>query len=174
MTGKSPFTIHLSGTGIDAFTDWAYQNIKAHDSGADATPTGDPDGDGSNNLAEFAFGGDPLSGSNNGKVLSQFKMREISPNGTELILTVAVLADTSETFVADGNSLIGTSAAGGITYRIEGSNDLNFPNVGVGQVAPEPTTAMGEAPAGYAYRSFVLAPGGTPAKGFLRAVVVKP
>jgi autotransporter-associated beta strand protein len=171
---ESPFTINLSGTGIDAFASWAVTNITAHDSGADAGTTGDPDGDGSNNLNEFAFGGDPLSGSDNGKVFSQFKVRELDANGTELILTVAVLADTSATFVADGNSLIGLSPAGGITYRIEGSNDLNFSNVQVGQVATEATTAMNNVlPTGYVYRSFVLVPGGTPAKGFLRAVVVK-
>jgi autotransporter-associated beta strand protein len=180
-TGYSINYAYNSGTQIalvsdsaGGFDSWARTNITLKQEGADATPTGDPDGDGSNNLSEFAFGGDPLSGSDNGKVFSQFKMRDLSPNGTELVLTVAVLTDTSETFVADGNSMIGTSTTGGITYRIEGSNDLNFSNVQVGQVAAEPTTAMNNVlPAGYAYRSFVLAPGGTPAKGFLRAVVVK-
>ena len=35
---------------------------------ADATSTGDPDGDGNSNLAEYAFNGDPLAGSDNGQV----------------------------------------------------------------------------------------------------------
>jgi autotransporter-associated beta strand protein len=182
VTGYSIDYAYNGGTQIALVADiapgydiWANTNITLIDGLADATTTGDPDGDGSNNLAEYAFGGDPLSGSDNGKVFSQFKLRELSPNGTELILTVAVLTDTSATFVLDGNTLIGTSIAGGITYRIEGSNDLNFSNVQVGQVTPEPTSAMlNVLPTGYAYRSFVLAPGGTPAKGFLRAVVVKP
>ena len=163
-----------------AFGTWANTNITVKQSGADATSMGDPDGDGSNNLTEYAFGGDPLSGSDNAKVFSQFKERDISPNGKELILTVAVLADTPALeFAAEGNSLTATSTSGGITYRIEGSNNLVFPGGPEGQVSElipaEATTAMVNVlPAsGYVYRSFVLSAGGTPAKGFLRAVVTK-
>ena len=163
------------------FGTWAYTNIKLKQPTADASATGDPDGDGSNNLFEYAFGGDPLSGGDNAKVFSQFKERGTAPNGKELILTVAVLDDAPALeFVLEGNSLTAMSTSGGITYRIEGSNNLVFPGGPEGQVSElipaETTTAMMDLlPAtGYVYRSFVLSAGGAPAKGFLRAVVEKP
>jgi hypothetical protein len=63
------------------------------------------------------------------------------------------------------------SASGGITYTIEGSDNLVFPGAAVTEVSAPLT--LDPLPEGYAYRSFVLTGGGLDGKGFLRAKVVK-
>jgi hypothetical protein len=159
------------------FGTWAYTNIKLKQPTADASPTGDPDGDGSNNLTEYAFFGDPLSGSDNSKVFCQVEESKSAPRGKELILTVAV-RDDAPNFGLDGNGLTrsATSTSGAITYAIQGSDNLVFPGIEVTEVGDHSTAAM-KAPlpagTGYGYRSFVLLDGGLAGKGFLRAVVVK-
>jgi hypothetical protein len=159
------------------FGTWAYTNITARDEHADASSTGDPDGDGSNNLTEYAFSGDPLSGTDHPKVFCQVLAVD-GVGGNELVLTVAVL-DVHDNFgldVADGLSRTAPSATGGITYRIQGSDNLVFPGSGVVEVGEQATEAMHallSVGSGYEYRSFVLSAGGLEGKGFLRAVVTK-
>ena len=131
-----------------------------------------PDNDGLNNLGEFAFNGNPLSGSDNGKI---FVLNEDSDADSlkELILTVAVRSGTPA--FSGSPSPTATQAADGITYTIEGSLDLaGFPTI-VGVVTTPVITGLPPAGAGYEYRSFSLSgSNGLPGKGFLRAKVTSP
>ena len=142
--------------------------------GANKAKNLDPDNDGRNNLAEFAFNGNPLSGSDNGKVFvltedSDFDLDAIK----ELILTCAVRTGTPA--FTGSPSPSANQAADGITYSIEGSLTLSgFPTTV--NVVPTPvTTGLPSAGAGYEYRSFSLdGSNGLTGKGFLRAKVTSP
>jgi len=67
ISGASPFAGTVSGLTLTQtlsaapFDVWAQTNIASIQPLADATPTGDPDGDNLVNLLEFAFGMGPLS-----------------------------------------------------------------------------------------------------------------
>jgi len=145
-------------------------------SSTDPAKDADPDKDGRDNLAEFAFNGDPLSGSDNGKVfvLTEDSDAPGDPSGAkELILTVAVRTGTPA-FTGSPSSSANFPAEG-ITYTIEGSLDLgSFPT----PVVAVPTAVVTGLPAagdGYEYRSFSLGGSdGLGGKGFLRAEVTSP
>jgi len=166
VTSGSPIT--------DPYLLWAQANITDRNVSADATPGGDPDKDGSNNLAEFAFNGDPLSSASHGKVYVMLADSEDAGTARELILTIAVRANTPA-FSAD-TSPTATSALDGITYTIEGSTELNgFPtkvNALVSPIIPAQDPNPGS---GYVYRSFSLdGSDGLTGKGFMRAKVTRP
>jgi hypothetical protein len=133
-----------------------------------------PDNDSQNNLGEFAFNGDPLSGSDNGKVFvltedSDFDVDAIK----ELILTVAVRTGTPA--FAGSPSPSANLAADAITYTIEGSLDLGSFSTTVNVVPTPVITGLPAAGAGYEYRSFSLdGSNGLTGKGFLRAKVTSP
>jgi hypothetical protein len=121
------------------------------------------------------FNGNPLSGSDNGKV---FALTEDSDfvgdpsSAKELTLTVAVRSGTPG---FAGSPLSATHASDGITYSIEGSLDLaGFP--AAVNVVPTPVTNnLPGAGDGYEYRSFSLnGSNGLIGKGFLRAKVTAP
>ena len=158
-----------------AYANWARTHITDINPTADATPTGDPDGDGVNNLAEFAFNGDPLSATNNGQVYGLAADSDFDTPDTaeELILTLAV-RKTTPAFTA-GAPAIAISAADGITYRIEGSPDLTTFGQTVNPVGPvDPGVPLTD-PINYEYRSFSLGgSNGLPGRGFLRATVTLP
>ncbi len=168
---------YIEGTGkikvlpSSAFDSWASQKITAINPLADATPAGDPDADGTNNLAEFAFNGNPLSGSDNGIVA--VKTEDSTDVGTEqeLILTVAVRKTVPAAPSFSGTPL--ELSVAGITYTIEGSMDLSNFNAPVAEVAPV-TSGLPDLSANpdYEYRSFSLTgSNGLAGKGFLRAKV---
>jgi fibronectin-binding autotransporter adhesin len=142
--------------------------------GANNAKTDDPENDGRNNLGEFAFNGDPLSGSDNGKVFVLTEDSDFDGDALkELILTVAVRTGTPTFSGSPSPSAI--QAADGITYIIEGSLDLaGFPTTV--NVVPTPvTTGLPAAGTGYEYRSFSLdGSNGLTGKGFLRAKVTSP
>jgi len=142
-------------------------------SSTDPAKDADPDNDGRNNLAEFAFNGDPLSGSDNGKLFALTEDSDFDEDDTkELILTVAVRSGTP---AFTGTPLSATHPIDGITYSIEGSLDLaDFPTAV--NVVPTPLdTGLPDAGEGYEYRSFSLdGSNGLGGKGFLRAKVTSP
>jgi hypothetical protein len=113
-----------------------------------------PDNDGLNNLGEFAFNGNPLSGSDNGKVFVLNEDSDLDVDALkELILTVAVRSGTPA--FSGSPSPTAAQAADGITYTIEGSLDLaGFPAT-VNVVSPI-TAGLPPAGTGYEYRSFIL------------------
>ncbi len=153
------------------YDDWATANITDIDPLADATPAGNPDGDGANNLAEFAFNGDPLDGSDNGQVYMLTADSDYvgdPSSASELILTVAVRTGTAA--FAGTPSPTANQAADGITYTIQGSTTLGSFNTLVNVVPTPVTTGLPAVGTGYEYRSFSLdGSNGLPGKGFLRA-----
>ncbi|MGA0846603.1 MAG: choice-of-anchor D domain-containing protein, partial [Luteolibacter sp.] len=91
-------------------------------SGDDLLPTADPDGDGSSNLTEFAFDGDPTDSNNNGKISLVIADGSDTPDlSDELILTMAMRAGAA--FADSGSPLI-SDAIDGLIYQVEGSTDL--------------------------------------------------
>jgi autotransporter-associated beta strand protein len=123
----------------------------------------DPDGDGANNLAEFALNGNPDNGADNGYRAIAIEDTDADTQ-KELTLTIAVRkAGGSPVFAG----LPLTTTSDGVKYTIEGSLDLVFPT----SAASEATPATGPAglPADYEYRRFRLdASEGLAGKGFLR------
>jgi fibronectin-binding autotransporter adhesin len=155
------------------FTTWAATEITAVDPLADASPGGDPDQDGSNNLSEFAFRGDPLSGSDQGLV--RLFLSDTSLDGdtdSELLLTLGIREGGAAAFAGVPLELV----VDGVAYRIEGGSDLVNFNGAVSEVTPV-TTGLPDLSADpdYEYRSFRLdSSNGLSGRGFLRAVVEAP
>ena len=168
VTGKLDV---LTGSITDPFASWAQTNITAINPSADATTTGDPDGDGFNNLSEFAFKGNPLSGSDSGIVRTFTADGSVDPDSNkELVLTIAIRKG--------GSAFFGTPlqlAVAGVTYTVLGSTDLSNFTAPVTEVAPIATGLPDlTADPDYEYRSFSLdASNGLTGKGFLRAKVEK-
>jgi fibronectin-binding autotransporter adhesin len=126
-------------------------------------PGADPDGDGVSNLAEFAFNGNPTGGASRGFVNG---LRQNVPGvGDALVLTFAARAGANFNGTA-------TSVVDGVTYTVQGTQDLSNFNATVTEVVP--ALVPGGWPAagnGYQYHSFRLnVPTATP-KGFLRVQV---
>lgn len=170
LTGTGKLNV-LTGVVSDPFASWALTTITAINPAADATAGGDPDGDGVTNLSEFAFKGDPLSGSDNGIV--RVFTADSSADGDadrELILTIAIRKG--------GAAFAGAPlqlAIDGVTYTIQGSIDLSNLAAAVTEVAPI-TTGLPDLSAdpSYEYRSFSLnSSNGLAGRGFLRAKVEK-
>lgn len=174
-SGAPNESARITGAGrlvvdADPFTLWAQAQGLDGTAGKEAGKADDPDGDGSNNLAEFAFGGNPLSGADNAK--SFVVAADSSDAGTEkdLILTIAVRTGTP----AFAGSPSPTATHEGITYNIEGSIDLGGFTSAVSAVDPV-TAGLPTLDSDYEYRSFSLdVSNGLAGKGFLRAKVTAP
>ena len=170
LTGTGKLNV-LTGVVSDPFASWALTNITSINPAADATAGGDPDGDGVTNLSEFAFRGNPLSGSDNGivRVFTADSSADVDTN-RELILTLAIRKG--------GAAFAGTPlqlAIDGVTYTIQGSIDLSNLAAAVTEVTPI-TTGLPDLSAdpSYEYRSFSLnSSNGLAGRGFLRAKVEK-
>lgn len=168
--GNNLELVYTAGGAPNAYASWALTNITSISPGANATPTGDPDGDGKNNLSEFAFNGNPLSGSDSGKIYSF--VADSSDGGTdkELILTAAV-RKTAPVFAGTPSPV---STVDGITYTIQGSQNLATFTSSVSIVTPV-ITGLPTPGADYEYRSFSLdGSNGLSGVGFLRAKVTQP
>ncbi len=167
------WTVQQNGTSLElvytaaavsAYGQWTEQILNRDKIG----PQDDPDGDGANNLTEFAFGGNPNDASDSGKIYSLTGVPSSRGPGKELILTLAVRIGTPEPWTGP------TETIDGITYTIEGSSNLTFPNGTVIPVSQYVTGAMSSAltDPNYVYRSFILdGSAGLPTNGFLRAKV---
>ena len=129
----------------------------------------DPDGDGATNLTEFAFNGDPLNGTDHGKV---HLLTVDNDTSKKLILTLAV-REYTPAFVGEPSPA--TAVWDGIIYTVEGSNNLSgFPAKVNVLAAPVVPAADPDPGSGYEYRSFSLEGStGLPTKGFLRAKVTQ-
>ena len=133
--------------------------------GNDALPGSDPDGDGVKNIAEFALGGNPTSGSANGPSLVKVQSVSGSP---ALTLTIATRAGT----VFDTGAGPRAAAKDGVTYRVEAGTDLSGWTATVTEVAPAITAGLPVAPDGYEYHTFRTAgPVATTPKDFIRVKV---
>lgn len=152
-----------------AYATWA--SAKGLTAANDAA-TADPDGDGHNNLAEFALDGHPLQAGNGVKshVFTTDSDADLDTNN-ELVLTIAVRKDAP---AFAGSPL--TSSVDGIVYTIEGSSDLvDFSNSVIAVPTAITTNLPATSSADYVYRSFSLSGSNSlTGKGFLRAKVTKP
>jgi autotransporter-associated beta strand protein len=171
ITGPGTLTVNSSPVVSTPYDTWATSKGLT---GANNAKDLDPDNDGRNNLAEFAFNGDPLSGSDNGKVYGLTEDSDFDGDTTkELILTVAVRTGTPA--FAGTPSPSAAFTADGITYTIEGSLNLSGFLTPVNVVPTPVITGLPPAGAGYEYRSFSLdGSNGLNGKGFLRAKVTSP
>ena len=111
-TGADPQQVAVSGTVTLPYEDWvAYWNTQTGSfSGATALGNADPDGDGLDNLTEFAFNGNPLVPS-----ASLISVGQADGN-----IVVTFLARTANGTVWTGGSATGN----GLNYEIQGTLDL--------------------------------------------------
>lgn len=167
VTGSGSVIV-FGGTG-SAFDTWAQTHITELNAGADATATGDADDDGVNNLTEFALHGDPLDGADNG--FHQGAGEDTDGDALkELTLTLAVRNGGGPPAFTGAPAL--SANVDGVTYSIEGSLDLAFPNMPVGETAPP--TGLPVLPAGWEYRRFRLnGSNALTGSGFLRAKITE-
>ncbi len=86
--------------------------------GGDAAKSADPDGDGMNNLLEFATNSNPSNGGSGARVYGKIHMIGASP-----VLTYTVATRATATFSANGSKQEATKDL--VKYTIEGSDDLS-------------------------------------------------
>ncbi len=138
--------------------------------GGNNAKSADPDDDGKNNLYEFAFDGNPLSGADDGKFVGK-----IATVGTDQVLTLTLPVRTGAAFSASGGDQL-SALIDAITYRIEGDETLvPFADAITEVTGGDATTIQTALPTlstGWTYRTF-RAPGTvqTAPKSFLRAKV---
>ncbi|RYD58135.1 MAG: hypothetical protein EOP83_20855, partial [Verrucomicrobiaceae bacterium] len=148
LVGDGLLNVTTSGT---PYTVWA--SDKGLTAGNNA-PTDNPDNDGFDNLGEFAFDGNPLSGTTGGKIV--VKVATVGGQPT-LTLTLPVRASVG-TFTG-ATALTGTSSQDGVTYIIEGSDNLGTWPLDIDEVTGADATAIQSGlPAlsgsGWVYRTF--------------------
>ena len=171
--GSFEGTITVNSSGQVSFIGSAFDNWMSQfpsiTNSALMLPGADPDGDGANNLEEFAFGGDPSKPADQGLRLVQ-TVDANSDGQRDLTLTLEVRSGGSGgvSFTPAGNQL--TATVDGITYQIQGSTDLVNWNSQVSEVIP--ALGSGSPKSGYAFKTFRLNAGnGLAGKGFLRGFV---
>jgi hypothetical protein len=169
--GSTDLVLNITSVGVepsDPYDTWA---IAKGLTGANNAKSLDPDNDGNNNLAEFAFDGDPLSGVNDGKIVGK-----VATVGGDQVLTLTLPVRTGATFANDSGDQL-SALIDGIYYRIEGDVNLStFADTITEVTGGDATTIQAGLPAlssgDWTYRTF-RAPGTVTAipKAFLRAKV---
>lgn len=151
---------------VPAFVTWASQ-YPGLTTAAQREMGADPDGDGRNNLLEFAIKGDPSASGSSG--LSAYVT---GANGVpSLPLTLVTAVRRGATFAAGANN-VQTATKDGVVYVIEGGSDLANLNgtvtaLGASDAAPAGTSLPSLSSTAWEYQSFKLdQPGIT--QGFLR------
>ncbi len=151
----------------DPFSGWATSKGLT---GANNAKSDDPDNDGKNNLYEFAFDGDPLSGANDGKIVGK-----IGTVGGDEVLTLTLPVRNGATFSASSGDQL-SALVDALYYRVEGDEDLGtFASTITEVTGGDATTIQIGLPTlstGWTYRTF-RAPGTVPSvsNAFLRAKV---
>ncbi len=158
-------TISATFAAADLFSDWISFYITDPED-PDAAKGANPDHDGLNNLAEYAFDGDPTSGVTNPKM--RMRMEDVGGE-TAMVLTFPVL-DSGDAFTGSPSR---TLTVGGVIYTVEGTNQLGAWDQGVTEIIPARSEGMEDPFFGWSYHSFRLdgaIGGATPRgpKGFLR------
>jgi autotransporter-associated beta strand protein len=159
----------------DPFVTWAASYFGAETNPAIIGKAADPDNDGLNNLAEFAFNSVPNSGTNAGKVVGK-----VATVGGDSVLTLTLPVRNGATFTNDVTTNEEVSAlTDGLIYRIQGAADLSTWTLDVSEVASgaERDAIQLGLPAldpGWTYRTF-RAPGtvSSAASDFLRVKITE-
>ncbi len=158
----------VSGIGAgSAYDTWATSKGLT---GANNGKGDNPDNDGLNNLGEFAFDGDPLSGANDGKIVGK-----VATVSAAQVMTLTLPVRNGASFSASSGDQL-SALIDGIYYRIEGDVSLSpFADTITEVTGGDATTIQTGLPAltsGWTYRTF-RAPGTVPAtpKAFLRAKI---
>jgi len=171
ITGSG--SLNVTGVPADPYVAWA--SAKGLTSGVNDGKTADPDNDGMNNLMEFAFDGNPLSGGSDHRIFTKVAMVNGAP---ALTLTLPVRVGTS--FPSSIGELVSTPGTGtNVIYHIQGAIDLSSWALDVDEVPPGDlaTVQMGipNPETGWTNRSFYIPgsdPSGTPTC-FIRAQVTE-
>lgn len=149
-------------TVVDAYYLWAVGQGLA----PLASKTNDTDGDGLNELCEFALNSNPTNGRTSGKVKEQRTTIAAVPT-----FTITLPVRTGAVF--SGTAGLTSAAIDGVIYRIQGSTDLANWNLALTEVTDATATALQAGlPAldpGWSYRTFRTP--GNETKGFLRATI---
>ncbi|MFD0895112.1 autotransporter-associated beta strand repeat-containing protein [Luteolibacter ambystomatis] len=155
----------------DAYSSWA---TTAGLTGGNNGKADNPDGDGLNNLGEFAFNDNPLSGVSSGKIASK-----IATIGADQVMTLTLPARSTASFSPSGTTM--TATADTVTYVVEGSDTLSTFAIAVTEVTGPDATAIQASlglpllDSGWTYHTFRLTPTVASApKGFIRAKVSSP
>jgi len=159
---SGPGSLVVSPT--DPFAAWidAFPSLT---NAADREKLADPDGDGRNNLGEFAFNSSPVSPVTGGKIVTRTALI-----GGVRYLTLTVPVRDGAVFTGTGG--LTSQAIDGLIYRIRGSGDLLSFNAGVTEVVPALASDLPALDPGWSYRSFRLNAGISAAgEGFMRAEV---
>ena len=177
-SGATHQTARITGTGIlnvvtgsvDVYGSWALsKGLDDSDAAHSSARSADPDGDGVNNLAEFAFDGNPLSVASDGKIVGK-----IATVGADQVLTLTLPVRNGATFSGATGQVSGLVDT--IIYHVQGSSDLGtFANV-ISEVTGGDAAAIQAGlpvvATGWSYRTFRTA--GTVSsvsKDFMRARV---
>jgi autotransporter-associated beta strand protein len=173
FAGNGTLTVTSGGT-VSTYDIWATaKGLNSTNSGAGQ----DPDNDGANNLAEFAFDGDPLSAADGGLFFIETKDNGDGDSDKELTFTCAVRR-SALAFAAtpDGAQ---SATIDGVTYTIEGDLDLSgtwdsaVSSIGKSDTPPAGSGLPDLTGKDWEYRTF-SAFNALPTKGFLRAKVTQP
>lgn len=165
----APHTIRVTfvtDPGQDGYGNWISTWFVTGEPAAEKTA--DPDGDGRNNLLEYALDDEPNSGMPSGKVRSRI---EDVDGEMALLITLPVL-DSSTNFAG---TTAKSNTVGKMVYTIEGTNGLDVFDQVVTEVTPARSEGMVAPYSGWTYRTFRLS-GAVPtrgAKGFLRVRVAE-
>lgn len=172
---------HLTGIGTVTVTGGASPFQTWISNPAFGVPSGkqgmvdDSDGDGYNNLMEFALNGNPGNAALKAMAYSFTNVSSEYGSGNKvLILTIAVRTGTPDFSLNPGPPATAVHPTDGIKYTVMGGTNLNDWTGSIYTcVNPIVSAAMPATPGpGYVYRSFILnSSNGLPGKGFLRVKV---
>ena len=133
-----------------------------------AAKDADPDGDGLNNLQEFAFDSDPTAPASSGKVRSR-----VTTIGSDQVLVITLPVRGTSSSPAFTGDTAKSATVDSLIYTISGSLDLASWDQAVTEVTPAESDMPVTLDSGWSYRTFRLAAPviGTNPTGFLRVTV---
>ncbi len=146
ITGTGLITAGVAGT---PFSNWA--DGKGLTANVNAGLSDDPDRDGLTNMVEFAFDGNPLSSSNEGKVVGK-----VAVVGGYNVFTLTLPVRNTATFSGVTEQV--STAVDGIVYKIQGTSTLSTWDEYVSEITGgDVATIQAGLPSlseGWSYRSF--------------------
>ena len=153
----------IAVTPTDPYSSWAAATLTP---GINDGKAQDPDGDGLNNLGEFALDSNPLNGADSGKIVSQAAMI----GGTSCyVMTLPVRSGA----VFTGTTSLASTPLDGLVYHIEATTDFVDWQRVVTEVTGDAATpflsGLPPVESGWSYRTFRIDRGLI--NGFLRVRV---